>query len=112
METPQNTNQTPACPSCGNAAKRFGKHRNGLQRFRCLACRKTFTEDHERGFRIEDYLNDKRGLMAIRMLVEGCSIRTVERLTGIRAASLVKLLLIAGERCERRMDSIRNVRAY
>src|SRR5437016_4886303 len=112
METLQNIAAIAACPSCGNAAKRFGKHRNGLRRFRCLACGKTFTEDHERGFRVEDYLNDPRGLMAIRMLIEGCSIRSVERMTEIRAASLLKLLLIAGERCQRRMDSIRNVRAY
>lgn len=98
------------CPKCGNASKRFGRHRNGLQRFRCLACRKTFTEDHEPSFRVEDYLKDPRGLMAIRMLVEGCSIRSVERMTGIRAASLVDLLLIAGKRCERLLESrIRNV---
>jgi transposase-like protein len=31
-------------------------------------------------------------------------------MTGIRAASLVKLLLIAGERCESLMNSMRNVR--
>jgi len=100
------------CPNCGNASKRFGKHRNGLQRFRCLSCRKTFTEYHQRPFRVEDYLKDSRGLMAIQLLVEGCSIRTAERITGIRAASLCQLLVIAGERCERLMDSIRNVRAY
>src|SRR5438105_1119275 len=88
------------CPNCKGSCKRFGKHRNGLQRFRCLACRKTFTEVHERPFRVEDYLNDPRGIMAIRLLVEGCSVRTVERLTEIRLESLLHLLVIAGERCE------------
>ncbi|HWB83881.1 MAG TPA: IS1 family transposase [Bryobacteraceae bacterium] len=111
METLDKTITSLHCPNCGNASKRFGKHRNGLQRFRCLSCRKTFTEDHQRSFRVEDYLNDPRGQMAIRMLVEGCSIRSVERLTGIRAASLCELLVVAGERCERRMNAIRNVRA-
>ncbi len=111
MERQTQSVESPVCPNCGNASKRFGKHRNGLQRYRCLSCRKTFTEEHERGFLVQDYLNEKRGLMAIRMLVEGCSIRTVERITGIRRDSLVKLLLIAGERCERRMDAIRGVRA-
>lgn len=99
------------CPKCGNASKRFGRHRNGLQRFRCLACKKTFTEEHARGFRVEDYLNDKRGLMAIRMLVEGCGIRTVERLTEIRRDTIIDLLLIAGQRCEKLMNSLRNVPA-
>jgi transposase-like protein/IS1 family transposase len=112
METPASTNSSMACPVCGNAAKRFGRHRNGLQRFRCLACSKTFTEDHARSFRVEDYLQDPKGLMAIRMLVEGCSIRTVERLTEIRRDSIIQLLLIAGERSERLMDRvIRNVPA-
>ncbi|MGD0499330.1 MAG: IS1 family transposase [Bryobacteraceae bacterium] len=49
--------------------------------------------------------------MAIRMLVEGCSVRTVERLTGIRRDSIIDLLLIAGKRCEKLMDSLRNVPA-
>ena len=49
--------------------------------------------------------------MAIQLLVEGCSIRTVERITGIRPASLCQLLLIAGERCERLMGNIRGVKA-
>jgi transposase-like protein len=36
------------CHYCRTTCKRFGKHRNGLQRFRCNQCSKTFTEDHER----------------------------------------------------------------
>jgi len=112
METIGNTATSTNCPKCGNASKRFGKHRNGLQRFRCLSCRKTFTEDHKRGFRVEDYLDEQRGLMAVRMLVEGCSVRTVERLTEIRRDSIIQLLVIAGERCESLMDRIiRNVPA-
>jgi IS1 family transposase len=50
--------------------------------------------------------------MAIRMLVEGCSIRTVERLTEIRRDTIIALLLIAGERCEMLMDRmVQNVPA-
>jgi len=55
-------------------------------------------------------LNEKRGLQAIRMLTEGCSIRSVERLTEIRKGTLIELLLIAGQRCEAVMDRmIQNV---
>ena len=97
------------CPECGNASKRFGKHRNGLQRFRCLSCRKTFTEPHKPAFQVEDYLKDPGGLRAIRMLTEGCSIRSVERLTDIRKGTLIQLLLIAGQRCEKLMDSLHNI---
>lgn len=97
------------CPACHSPAKRFGTHRNGLQRFRCLCCKKTFTKPHRAAFRVEDYLQQPKGQMAIRMLVEGCSIRTVERLTGIRRDSIIDLLLIAGERCEKLMNSLHNV---
>ena len=58
-----------------------------------------------------DYLKDPRGLMAIRMVVEGCSIRTVERLTEIRPDTIIDLLLIAGQRCEKLMDSLCGVPA-
>lgn len=94
------------CEACGVSCKRFGKHRNGLQRFRCTVCNKTYTEEHQAEFRVEDYLKTKRGIMAIKLLVEGCSVRSIERLTGIRRDSIIDLLLIAGERCERLMDEV------
>ena len=47
---------------------------------------------------------------ALEMLVEGCSISSVERLSGIHHATLLKLLVIAAERCETLMGRIiRNV---
>ena len=94
------------CPTCNGKTKKAGKHRNGLQRYRCLSCQKRFTEEHERDFRVEDYLKTALGIMAIRMLVEGCSIRTVERITGIRPASVCQLLVIAGQRCEALMNRL------
>jgi transposase-like protein len=36
------------CHNCRIECRRFGKHRNGLQRYRCAQCSKTFTEPHER----------------------------------------------------------------
>jgi transposase-like protein/IS1 family transposase len=109
METLTQTN-TMTCDKCGVSCKRFGKHRNGLQRFRCVPCGKTYTEEHQAAFRVEDYLKTKRGIMALKLLVEGCSVRSIERLTGIRRDTIIDLLLIAGERCERLMDNaIRDV---
>jgi len=40
---------------------------------------------------------------ALQMFVEGCSVSTVERLTGIHHTTLLRLLVVAGERCERVM---------
>lgn len=39
------------CHNCRIECKRNGKHRNGLQRYRCAQCSKTFTEAHERPVR-------------------------------------------------------------
>jgi transposase-like protein len=58
------------CETCGVSCKRFGKHRNGLQRFRCATCGKTYTEEHKAAFRVEDYLKTKQGIMALKVLVE------------------------------------------
>lgn len=110
MASNTTASETTTCPNCGNASKRFGKHRNGLQRYRCTKCGKTFTEAHERGFRIEDYLDEERGRMALQLLIEGCSVRTAERITGIHRDAILKLMLLAGMRCELLMDwRIRNV---
>ena len=34
------------CPDCDIRCASFGKHRKGLQRFRCTQCVKTYTEPH------------------------------------------------------------------
>ena len=88
------------CHNCLIEATKNGKHRNGLQRFRCAQCGKTYTELHEDAFRVEDHLRTDRGQLAIRLLVEGNSIRSVERITGYHRNIIMQLLLIAGQRCE------------
>jgi transposase-like protein/IS1 family transposase len=112
MLTEQKPINAMTCPVCGSPVKRFGKHRNGLQRFRCLSCGKTFTEQHQRPFRIEDYLSEERGITAIQLLLEGCSVRTSERITGLHRDAILRLLVVAGQRCEALMQRlIRNVPA-
>ena len=37
---------TMACPAFDIRCASFGKHRNGLRRFRCGECGKTYTEAH------------------------------------------------------------------
>jgi transposase-like protein/IS1 family transposase len=91
------------CHSCRIVCKRFGKHRNGLQRFRCNQCAKTFTEDHEQPLGDMRLPMDKAE-MVLKLLVEGMSIRSAERITGVHRDTILRLLTLAGERCQRLMD--------
>jgi transposase-like protein len=47
----------------------------------------------------------------INLLVEGCSIRSIQRLTGIDQNTIMKILVLAGDQCQRLLESkCRNVR--
>jgi transposase-like protein len=91
------------CHSCQSQCKRFGKHRNGLQRFRCDQCRKTFTEDHQRPLD-EMRLPLDKAENVLRLLLEGMSVRSVERVSGVHRDTILRLLTLAGERCQRLMQ--------
>src|ERR1039458_1207349 len=98
------------CKECSIGCQRFGKHRNGLQRFRCPQCRKTYTEDHARLFAPMTVPEDK-ALLAIQLLIEGTSVRSAERITGLHRDTIIRLLVLAGERCIALMDTqMRNLR--
>src|ERR1039457_763555 len=85
--------------------QRFGVHRNGLQRFRCPNGKKTYTEEHKH--LIEDMnLADKKALLALQLFVEGNSLRSTERITGVDINTLMKLLVRAGEKCEKVMGKL------
>lgn len=97
------------CHNCRAIAQRFGFDRNRNQRFRCLQCSKTFLEDKPRLLDDMRILPDK-AMLALQLLVEGNSIRTTERITGIGKSAIIRLLLLAGEKCQRLMkERIRNV---
>ena len=61
------------CHNCQIACNRFGKHRNGLQRFRCSQCRKTFTEDHQQPSG-DMRLPIAKAEAILKLLVEGMSL--------------------------------------
>ncbi|HZR65389.1 MAG TPA: IS1 family transposase [Terriglobales bacterium] len=69
-----------------------------MQRFRCPQCGKTYTETHTRLFGTMTVPEDK-ALLAIQLLIEGTSIRSAERITGLHRDTIMRLLVLAGERC-------------
>lgn len=86
------------CQDCNADCQRFGKHRNGLRRFRCPKCRRTFTESHERTLGTM-YISQEKAVLALRLLLEGNSIRSTERITDLDRNTILSLLVKAGDRC-------------
>ena len=90
------------CHNCTVACAKAGKRSDGLQRFRCGKCGKTFSEHKEQEslFGTKQAVPDAKAILALQLLCEGNSIRSTERLTGLHRDTIMKLLVSAGERCE------------
>jgi transposase-like protein/IS1 family transposase len=88
------------CTDCRVECQRFGKHRNGLRRFRCPNCKRTFTEVHSKTLDSMNAPWDKV-LLAVRMLLEGNSIRSTERISGLNRNTIMRVLVLAGEKAEK-----------
>jgi transposase-like protein/IS1 family transposase len=100
---------TMICSDCHVKCASFGKHRNGLRRFRCRSCGKTHTEAHEKPLGSMTVPMDK-AVLALKLLLEGASVRSTERITELHRDTILKLLMKAGEKCERIMAKhVRNV---
>ena len=98
------------CHSCRIECKRKGRDRKGTQRYQCRQCSKTFLEPQEKPLD-GMYLPLDKAEQVLKLLVEGCSVNTIERVTGVHHTTTLKLLVLAGEKCERIMaEKIRNVK--
>ncbi len=64
---------------------------------------KTYTEEHERPLD-EMRLPVDRATQILQLLLEGMSVRSVERVTGVHRDTILRLLVLAGERCQRLME--------
>ena len=91
------------CHNCSGDTKKFGKDRKGNQRYRCLSCNKVMIVLDPKplgAMRLEL----GRAVTCLQLLVEGCSIRTIERVTNVHRDTILDLLVLAGERCERFLE--------
>jgi hypothetical protein len=71
---------TATCPHCGpnSSVRRWGHNRAGTQRYRCLACRRNFTpapKEQGHGAVVHE--------QAVRLYLEGMSLRAIGRLLGV-----------------------------
>src|SRR5229473_2254065 len=102
METAAKMKVTMTCPTCEIRCASFGTHRNGLRRFRCGECGKTYTEPHDKPLG-EMTVPMEKAILALKMLLEGSSVRSAERITELHRDTILKLLVVAGEKCEKIM---------
>jgi IS1 family transposase/transposase-like protein len=81
-----------------------GKDRNGNQRMKCLACGKYFVVEGARPLG-DMRISMKQATIALGMLLEGMSISSVERITGLHGDTIGSLILTAGERCQNLLNT-------
>lgn len=86
------------CPECNSLSKKNGKDRNGNQRFKCLACGKRYSEPKEKNLG-NMILAEEKALMCLKLLVEGNSIRSTERITEVHRDTIIRLLETVGKKC-------------
>jgi transposase-like protein/IS1 family transposase len=95
------------CTKCQHqTCKKFGYFgKRHIQRWRCQSCNSTFCEPHTKLTRNTLSSNPQLAERALHCLLEGCSIRSTERLTGLNRNTIMALLLLAGERSAALMNS-------
>lgn len=95
------------CIRCNHSpAKKFGRYgKRRIQRYRCNACSATFAEPQPVNPLGNMRTDLDRATKALQCLLEGCSVRSTERLTGLNRNTILSLLVIAGQKCQQLMDA-------
>ncbi len=98
--------------SCQHESRhKHGKDRQGRQRFKCAACGLTFVDDTAKPLG-DMRITMKQATMAISLMLEGMSIRAIQRLTGLCRQTLADLIVLVGGNCQALLDAkVRNVAA-
>src|SRR5262245_52288884 len=87
------------CPTCQVLCNKFGKDRHGYQRYRCRQCGRVYTEPYN-GHPFGMYTSTQQVSTILRLMMEGLSVRSIERLTGSHRDTILKVLVHVGAYCE------------
>lgn len=98
MNAPATTNAS-VCRACGGRTIGWGKDREGNARRRCKDCGKTVALVPERPLGTMR-LSLEKATLCLSLLTEGNSIRSTERITGVHRDTVLRLLRVAGAKCE------------
>jgi IS1 family transposase len=96
--------------ACTHETKhKHGKDRQGNQRYKCALCGQTFADESARPLGTLR-ISMKQATTALSLMLEGMSVRSIQRLTGLCRHTLADLGIVVGGNCQRLLESkIRNV---
>jgi Transposase and inactivated derivatives len=95
-----------------NKLTKHGKDRKGCQRWKCAHCGTTVTNDEHTRPLGDMRIDEDKAAMVLGMLLEGMSIRAVERMTKMNRDTICDLVLLAGENCDRFLcDRVKGIKA-
>ena len=98
------------CPYCDSLPKKNGKDRYGNQRFKCKTCGKTYIEKLDKPLG-EMRLPEDKAILCLKLLVEGNSIRSTERIANVHRDTVLRLLEKVGKKCEElHYDMVKGIR--
>ena len=84
--------------------------RNKVQRFKCRQYGKRFSELQQKPFGEDVRLPKETVALILNCLVEGNSVRSTARLCGVEKRTVLNILTLAGETCERLLtEKVRSV---
>lgn len=92
------------CATCDSPARKNGKNRNGTQRYRCDSCRHSWSDESAKPLG-SMRLPMEKAAQCLKLLLEGCSVRSTERLTGVHRDTILSLMVLAGEKCKDLLES-------
>lgn len=92
------------CLRCKHeGAKRFGTYgKRKIQRYRCRSCKATFAAPHDTLG--THYTAPETAAKALSLMLEGVSIRAIERLTGLHRDTVLSLMSTAAKSAQRVLD--------
>ncbi len=101
------------CIKCQHGkTKRFGyAGKQRIQRYRCTFCKTTFVEPRVKPLD-RHYTPLDKATQVLALMLEGCSVRAIERLTGVHRDTILALMCTAGEKAASAFDAtVRNVQS-
>lgn len=85
------------CKHCASRCRAYGKNPSGTRRYQCVRCRRTQSEPRRAVGNM--YLPFEKACRTAELLVEGCSVRSAARLSGLPRCTVLALAANAGRAC-------------